>query len=320
MTTTQWMSTPNSQTAAQFAAWAKGFSDALRAIGLVPHAFSPAINWATVTVPVSASSTNELVSPFEVFGLSDTLQSTHPIYIRIEYAGYGLNVAYPGVYVTIGKSVSPSGTLGGILLPRMNVYTNTFGGTVAYECYASSGDGSMCALVAFSGNTGASTAFILERSRDSSGAPTPDGISFAYNNSGHPLNTSSSMRGWRHLWTANYETGMANYGFIPVIVPVVVGGVRLGSGGSLALSAISPLFPWTCFAPGVIPWQSIGGVSWTDDPGGVFTGRISGADRIYRSIPLTNAHSGWGQGVGRLSTATTDDNSSAYVGLAILWE
>lgn len=308
-------------TGTEIRAWVQAVHDALVAVGLVQTADTGQVMISTMTNPAAPNT----AAGYEVWRFSDALQATHPLFLKIEYgrAGNTSSPGSPGMWLTVGKSSDGAGVIGSVILARIGLGTVSGTGTAdttARDVYASSGDGSMLALILGVGSTATVLpAFVLDRSRDSTGAPTADGISVGLGAGYYTDVLSTTITGFsRRLRASNYDTGVEVAGSIPVILPGLIGGTALGGGGSLALSAISPIFPWSIYAPGVIPWQSIAGLSWVDDPGGVFTARVSGADRTYRSVPLSAAQCAWGVAI--TSVIGTANSFSAYVGLAILWE
>jgi hypothetical protein len=124
----------------------------------------------------------------------------------------------------------------------------------------------------------------------------------------------------------NYAEKRWSEGILPVIIPLYIDDTRLGAGGSLESGLIGIVYPWTCHAPGLIPWQSIAAISWTDDPQGEFTARVSGVARNYLRIPLDRSHNGYGEATSRcmqngmVYPYHQSQYYSTYIGLAILWQ
>ena len=333
-------------TDADFRAWGSAIAAAIVAAGgWVKTSDTGQINWTTV---LTGTGSGGQVMGYEVYRLNDSLNATFPLYLRVKFGsatnGTGtIDKSTPRMWLTLGKG---SDGAGGITAPFFtdlvvgpqinNITTGTPPDSLQRDCYVTTGPGaggdSMLAVLPFhgfvmgaAGYIGPPPAFIIERSRDSEGVATGDGVSVAFtystasNTSVNTLNTTlSASIPLTVLWNINYASGQINKGRIPVTVPRDLNGVLLGGGGSLALAAIAPCFPWTCYAPNVPPWQMVGALSWTDDPGGVFTVRISGEDRLFRSLPLHNSYCGWG--VGEDGTkAAGGPLQSTYVGLAVAW-
>ncbi len=310
MTTTSFTCASVQTTDAEFRAWGSALSTALAAVGLVKTADTGQIDWTTVAKPTATNT----AAGYEVWRFADTLQSTAPIFIKIEY-GTGSTAAYPQIWVTVGQSSNGSGTIGSVMADRAAL-ASLINSATTYPCYVSSGDGSMLAIVMWAGGTALAPVIVIDRSRDSTGAPSADGIIATSTQTAGVLSTSSAIGTYtRGMRAASYSTLATTVGLIPVSVPQTIGGVALGGGGTLAVGSVGPVFPWTAWVPATPPWQVLAALSWTDDPGGVFTARVLGRDRTYRSIPITAACAWWGV-AGTAGTA----NGSGYIGLAILWE
>lgn len=310
--------------------WMQSIRTGLAGAGMVQTADTGQVDNTTV----AASGVNDFVYGYEIWRFNDTLQATAPLFIKLEYAntspGSGSLVnCGPRLYITVGKGSNGAGTISNILLPRQltgNV-ANANGGsnsTSPIDGFASTGpDKAMCALMPWSMSTSsglqkAAPCFIVERSRDSAGDPTVDGLSVIWQQLDQTISTGAaptSSNGPPMTAAIAYATAIRTTGRLPVLLPRKINAVDLGAGGSLALSAISPVFPHPMYAPGIVPWQPIGSLSWVDDPGGLFTARVSGADREYRSIPLGLPYGGWG-----VAYDPAGWNAfSNYVGAAVLW-
>jgi hypothetical protein len=93
--------------------------------GLTQTADTGQVNWTTVTY----SSTANTSSGYEIYEFTDALQSTYPIYLKIEY-GTGDDPAAangsPTIWLTVGQGSNGSGTLTGTLTTRTQIgCTNT---------------------------------------------------------------------------------------------------------------------------------------------------------------------------------------------------
>ena len=179
--TTATTSTPVSNaSSATFRLWGLENNTQLLAVGLTQTADTGQINWATVALP----GTINTIAGFEIYRFNDTLQSTSPVFIKIDY-GTGSSVAVPLAAITIGQGSNGSGTLTGTLSTRVAVSVATPSSAVtnatSFWCYNATagflGIGwkyginsvSVAASVACGGIT-------LERSCDTSGASTGDAV------------------------------------------------------------------------------------------------------------------------------------------------
>ena len=187
--------TPDSSTDGNFRAWGLAISNALTAVGLTMVTDANQINWGGVAHPTS---TNQVMG-YEMRQFTDALQSgggSNPIYIKFEYAGGVTDVAAPTIQITVGQSQNGSGTLGGTVSTKIycgayaaNTTANTF------LCFVSSDGGRInLALFINSGYINIATAFYVERTKNSSGTPTADGV-----NIGCLSSTATTAAYWQYL-------------------------------------------------------------------------------------------------------------------------
>jgi hypothetical protein len=131
------------------------------------------INLTTVTRPTVANTKQG----YGVYRMNDTLQSTAPCFVRIDYGSGGV-AANPGIWITIGTG---SDGAGNITTKRMDG-----GGNAATTCsvqanatvrnsYGSAAPNRITVLVGV-GTSQVSMGFGIERTKDSSGADTATGL------------------------------------------------------------------------------------------------------------------------------------------------
>ena len=170
MTIVPMSTAPNMTSDAAFRNWGSAISNALAAIGWVKVTDAAQINWATVTKPAAANT----AAGYEIWGMSDTLQATKPVYIKLEY-GAGNVTTYPSLWLTVGTGYS-NGALTGQVGARQQ---STFAGiTTVTPCYFS---GAPSRLTACLWNVAAQlTLFLVERTHNGTGADTGDGIMWAW--------------------------------------------------------------------------------------------------------------------------------------------
>jgi len=104
-TITDWTSI----TTAAFRTWGKQFSDALTAVGLAKTSDTGQIDWTTVTGP-----TINTYAGYEIRRLSDSIDSTYPIFLKIEY-GAGASTSYCAMRISVGHASDGAGNLTGWL-------------------------------------------------------------------------------------------------------------------------------------------------------------------------------------------------------------
>lgn len=177
MTTNYTAATMDQSTDAAFRAWGAAFNAMLAAAGLVQTSDTGQINWTTVTRP----GTGPNAAGYEIWRFNDALQSTAPIYIKIEY-GCGTNSTIPAMWITVGTSTNGAGTIPDpVHTTRTQThisatpYTGTHG---RWACHAAGFLG-----VAFhysqsvaTPNSGAHFAFMVSRFCDADGTPNGNGF------------------------------------------------------------------------------------------------------------------------------------------------
>lgn len=202
---------------------------ALTALGLVQTGDTGQVNTATVTRPGSANTS----SGYSVWRFDDALQSTRPVYMKLEF-GSGGGVANFSIWLTVGSATDGAGTLIGTVVSQRMQSPNTGTQTTPVPAYAS-GDTGRLALVL--GTGGQINMLLVERTRDGSGSVTAEGIV--------AVTIGSSTQ--RFSWVP-YSDFLAAFSgsAVPVLVPGT--GLSAASGarsldGTKALVGLFPIFP-----------------------------------------------------------------------------
>lgn len=317
----------NSGNDVPFRLWGSTLSRAIENVGMVRTADTGQIDWDTITA--DGSTLNSPVG-YEVWRFDDALQTTHPLVWKLYYGkGSGANGVSPRLWVEVGKGSDGDGNLTGILIPRTRL-GNSGSGAATYNTNPSMSVVATCANRAClavilwhdPAPTQAMPAFILERSRDATGAPTGIGVSLAAQVGGAQSGVTTA--GAPNIFiSAAYDSGAQASGVIPVVIPETVADVQIGASSSLASGVIGPVLPWTAWAPGIAPWQPLATLSYMGGdatPGAVVTVRTHGQDRTYKVLPLNNAVNGWGVAIPGSDNPGTNVTSRRAVGLMVLWE
>lgn len=97
---------PTNATDADFRNWGKAISDALTAFGLTKTADTGQIDWATVLKPA----TTNAYQGYEIRKFTDSLNTTRPVFFRVEYGG-GNPAAAPALKWTFGTGSDGSGVI-----------------------------------------------------------------------------------------------------------------------------------------------------------------------------------------------------------------
>jgi len=203
-------------TDAKFRTWGLAMSTAMAAAGFVKTADTGQIDWATVAKPTAVNTT----AGYEIWRFNDTLQATAPIFIKIWY-GSGGSVASgntPSTWLNVATGSNGSGVVTG---PAVSSLQSNIGNTapsntgmVGYFCHTE-GYGLMVfgnQLVA--GQYTNPGFYVIERTRDETGAPTAKGVSISrvYYNSATPFN---QVYGIDFENSVTYTTGRNPHGALP---------------------------------------------------------------------------------------------------------
>jgi hypothetical protein len=162
---------------ANFRTWVAEIIAQLIAVGLTQTADTGQINTGTVN---KSGSTSTAVG-YAIFRFNDTLQSSSPIYLRLDF-GNGSALSNPAVWLTVGTSTNGAGVLGGVVVTQCAcfvdqapnststtylsrfVYNPTYGFLAMAWKIGSNANGVYSAM----------GGFIIGRSNDATGAATAD--------------------------------------------------------------------------------------------------------------------------------------------------
>lgn len=250
---------------ADFRAWVQGVHDALTACGMTQTSDTGQINPATVAKPASGGSAT--VAGYEIWRFNDTLQSTLPIFFKIEYGAAASGNA-PNVWITVGTGSNGSGALNGQVGSRqaLTAGSDTAGATRPTLCQ---GDGGQIHLATDVSPTGAAGAMgvSIERGRLADGTPTADGFVAVYyfQNSmsvQHFPPTGGVPGAASSAFYVNPGAGRAVYGNDTVMSPLFV------MVGKVMFTYMSVMDPTTMSADVI------------------FTADLLGATRTFRSIAM----------------------------------
>lgn len=235
MATATFTSAPTNTTDAQFRDWGSKFSAALAAVGMVQTADTGQINWSTVLAPTAVS----LKMGYEIWRFNDSLQATHPLFLRFDYGSNSSAKEHPAIYFAIGKGSTGAGVLTGAYTNMASAVSQTFTtSTTTTTSYVSSVDGSsLCwslwPAVVFGQN---SCMFTLERQRNSSGAPAGNSWGIVQ------LNGAVSSATRLHYSVAYSATSGSNSNYTAATLPCLQSSDVSLAGGSGVAPLASTLF------------------------------------------------------------------------------
>ena len=175
-----------------------------------------------------------------IYRLNDSLQATHPIFIRFDLgnSGYG----YLHIAITIGKGEDGAGNITSVIFPKTEVMGAPGQGTSIQNCYLSDCGGSGLCL-SLSPAVNSPGYIVIERARDSAGNALGEGLMVVYHN--------QSNSGYRPVTNAySYATTAVNSlpngcFFIPF---------NLSANNSVAFGTTAPIFPGTVINPDGLLW------------------------------------------------------------------
>lgn len=245
MTTATFLSKPINDTDANFRAWGSALSAAIQAVGLIKTADTGQISWTTVAKPATANA----MQGYEIFRFNDALQSTAPIFIKIEYGSGNYGGVYPAYRTTVGKGTDGAGNITNVLHVAASTGSTNNNSTTDYTSCVSSGDGSMLVFTLWTQSTIATHGwrFALERSRDAVGDATAVGT-FCYRIAGvTSADASTSSRSeatdYGAMLTNTTNRGAINTGY------EITGSTSLNNGVS------TPVFKAEVVTPSRVKWH-----------------------------------------------------------------
>lgn len=177
-------------TNAEFRAWGSWISDGLANCGIIKTGDPGPINWASVEMPAVVSAWQG----YEIYRFDDALQTTSPVFFKIEYGSGAAGNTVPGLRWTVGTSSNAvglsNGTIMGFVAKDQSLangwtITSSAGAFANNTLVAYLSGGNNWFIIALgvrgTGSTASYTHLIsIERTVDANGAVTGDGLLIAY--------------------------------------------------------------------------------------------------------------------------------------------
>ncbi len=170
MAANTYLTAANNSTNALFRAWGQNISSTFTTCGWVAGADSGQINWATVAAPSGASASQG----YEIWRMNDALQSTSPVFLKIEYGSSQFAALAPGLFITIARATDGAGTVTGNPSARM-AFGLTAGQANSTPSFFS-GANNRFATTSWIETASAALCFSIERTHDAAGADTGEGV------------------------------------------------------------------------------------------------------------------------------------------------
>lgn len=166
-----------SDTDANFRLWINEHHNALVAMGWVQTSDTGQVNYSTVLKPTGVS----VFMGFAVYRMDDSLQSTCPVYLRLDYGAGSSSATTPAIKIQICVGgTDGAGNLTGNRSTQITTST-TITPVSALFNVRTSGSTSSLRMMHWMATTGTNGWLIaIERDRDSTGAETALGVNFVF--------------------------------------------------------------------------------------------------------------------------------------------
>lgn len=164
----------NNSTNTAFQAWGSAIANAFNTAGWVGVTGVGEVDWTTAAANASTLSS----WGFEIWRMNDALQSTVPVYLRIDY-GSGTTVTAPSIWLQLGSG-SSGNTVTGAYSTQLRAMATGNSGTTAWPAYFC-GANSRMVMVLAPASANAIT-FSIERTKDANGNDTEEGVLFFASN------------------------------------------------------------------------------------------------------------------------------------------
>jgi hypothetical protein len=112
---------------------------------------------------------------YEIYRFSDTLQSTVPVFIKIEYWNTASGSTYLGLYITVSTGTDGAGNMTGNVSNRFPMVSYAAGDNAVRTSYFSGSTNRLCFALWPNLASGNWFVFSVERTHDSTGADTNAG-------------------------------------------------------------------------------------------------------------------------------------------------
>lgn len=169
-------------TDAKFRTWGSAVSAAVVASGLTVTSDTGQINWTTVTRPTTASAK----AGYEIYRFNDSLQSTAPIFLRIDYGSAASTTgANQNLWLTVGTGSDGAGNITGVYFVTLSLCqagtTGSSNATMSVRAAYSTTAGAAFVDAGVAPSAGVCTgSFVIQRTCDATGAPTGQGASVVW--------------------------------------------------------------------------------------------------------------------------------------------
>lgn len=170
---------PSNSTDALFRAWSKFVRDGFTAGGWVQTADTGQIDFATVSAPVAADTSQGYV----ILRMDDALQAAYPVYVRLDF-GSGSAANNVSIWVTAGSGSNGSGFITGFWTTGRRSFLGSSLTTGVFYSHVSAGTSYAAVALFYEFEWGVHTMhFAIERGRSANG--NEDGAALILNGTGN---------------------------------------------------------------------------------------------------------------------------------------
>jgi len=202
-----------------FQSWGSMVANAFNTAGWVKITGVGEIDWTTASSNASPTTS----WGFEIWRMNDALQSTAPVYIRLDY-GSGASAVTPRIWTQFGSGYSGNALMGPITTNLASSTQSASAGGLWTSYFSGANNRMQMSLFTASANN---LVYSIERTHDANGNDTDEGILFASSNT----STAHMQTYWnRSLGTTGTEIGVG--AFLPSI----------GSGATGTTTTMYPLY------------------------------------------------------------------------------
>lgn len=199
---------PDCSTDLNFRAWTQFIEDTLVATG----------GWSVTsdtgqTVPSTMAhpTGNNQAVGYRIYTMSDSLQSTAPVFMKVEYGQSPFAGSIPGTWITIGTGSNGSGTITGVMMARTLVgpVTNFSDPAFITNSYGSAASNRAGWGLFIQTSQSCVMCFSIERSKNALGADTGDGLLLLYTGAVRPALETSRYLSYQIAVQPAIEQGLS---------------------------------------------------------------------------------------------------------------
>lgn len=207
---------------AAFRAWGQGIGDAMVACGLVRQNDSGHIDWTTVAQPLQGGNAG-----WEIFRFNDGLQTTAPIFIKVEWGTSSNGVSGKQMWITLGAGTDGAGTLTGWMSDRLDLDTGNNSGRTVQQTLVCGDTNRILVFQDIGAGVSFGIAFAVERTHNAAGGDTALGVNV----------TTHAQTAFDHIY--------CSWAFGQISAETAAGALvpSTGSGSIGSQTMVFPIFP-----------------------------------------------------------------------------